>query len=809
MNKPDWLVEFPFLSQHWHSIVAIQSTFPTLSSYDLDKDWLDYLSLCKKEHSVLNWFQILRHFRQSRIAYIGFMDITLPIETHVNTMHLVSELANCMIRKAYLISFEEMIQKYGHVIDKSGQQVELLVFALGKLGTNELNYSSDVDLVFLHDGDGSSNGNRSLSAADYFTRFGQRLIKLLDFFSNDGQVYRVDMRLRPFGSSGPLVCSVAAFQNYLEYEGRDWERFAWMRARQICGTQTNSVDSLLQPFIYRRHLDYQVFDALAAIKSDIANHAKAEADNIKLGVGGIRVIEFIVQSLQLVFGGRHKQLRGTELFPQIQMLEQLNKLDSDAVECITLTWLILRKVENVAQLVNDQPNHVYPENEVILNVVSHMLGYEQWDQALVTIQQLRSKSDLIFKSLLNSKHTKDNLTEKQERTVNQLFQHFKNTKIPQSRVEQVKQLLRSAIQLSVDVQVLNYFVGLIKNMVSRPAYILMLLKEPNLLQKVMVLLEKHNYFFDVLKQHPVLLELLFEYEKYNLMDEVSLASRWTQQLQNNSDVEQWMESIRYFKKSHEFNLMMSWSDGLVNDEMACQQLSHLAKFILELVVRYSFDEMSKKLKKTALSPEQLIIIAYGSAAVDSMHIGSDLDLVFVMDVSTFEGTDRIFAQKWIRRIIHHLNSPMYNGKLYELDMQLRPNGNSGALITTCAEFESYQKHEAWIWEHAALIKSKPIFATSSQYEWHKDIRKKVLTKERSHEEVDLALTEMSAKLSASNKTKEHQGEFLILSNVLKYASKYPEIVEAYDLELIQQLLFELGLISTTSRPKPIKKGPIR
>ncbi len=512
----------------------------------------------------------------------------------------------------------------------------------------------------------------------------------------------------------------------------------------------------------------------------------------------------------MVFGGRHNQLRSYEIYPQFEQLTLLNKLETTAAVSIRKTWLKLRKVENIIQLVNDQANHSYPDSAVVLKVISEALGYQDWVHAFKDIEQLREKINQEFQNLLSTKQEKSELTTNQQLIVGQLLNRFSSSRVPQARVEQANQILCIASKQCDDVPVLTHLADLIKNILSRPAYLLMLLKERNLLKKLIKLLCKQEYFAASLKKHPVLLEQLFDYEEFIVFDEVTLSSKWLTQLQADCDVEQWMEATRFFKNAQQFNLMMAWSDGLIDDELACQQLTVLAKFMLSLVIHFSFKETALKFNEIALSPDQLIVIAYGSAAVGTMHIDSDLDLVFVLDIQPISGSERVFAQKWIRRIIHHLNSQMYNGKLYDLDMQLRPNGNSGALITTCSEFASYQEQEAWLWEHAAMVKSKPVFASKKQQEWHQEIRKQVLTQKRSYREVDEALDKMASKLSKTKKTSGHQGEFEIMSCVLKHAATNPEIVEHHALGLIRQKLIELNIVSADQiNLLAQKKGPIR
>ncbi len=803
MTAPNWLPEFPFLQTQWSAIEGVTHRYPDLGLYDLQEDWDTFLAAYQARHTTVDCYAMLRIFRQSRLAYLAYQDLFLPVEQHLGTMHRVSALADLMIIQAHAMAAAEMSERYGQVVNAQGEVVELMVFSLGKLGTYELNYSSDVDLVFMYRSDGASNGRKSLPAAAYFVRLGQKIIKLLDHFTQDGQVYRVDMRLRPFGSAAPLVCTVAAFQQYLLYEGREWERFAWMRARMVGGEPSLQATVMrdVLPFIYRKHLDYAVFQSLAHIKTEIAGNLSFSHDDLKQGSGGIRAVEFIVQSLQMVFGGRNTQLQGNSISPQIKALAAARKLKPKEADLLHMAWLWLRKTENISQSVADQDTHEISDNGTVRQVLAEAFECVDWEDFKNKLENHRLTVSSLFAELFESSDAEESLLPEQQQTCQQLMAQLPVNRLPQDRSEQVEQLVRMAVSMDQPA-VLQDFIDLVKKLLTRPSYLLMLQKESNVFRKVLQLLGQSPYFVNQLQAYPMLLEQLFEQHEAAIDSADELQVLWQSQAVQN-DLEGWMEAIRNFKLAQQFNWIMGWVDQRVTRTQIGQQMTTLAQFILAEVVQYCFHEIAQKFPQISMTSDSLMVIAYGSAAVNDMTVGSDLDLVFLVDADLSQAEQQLFTQKWVKRVIHHLTSQMYHGKLYDLDMQLRPNGHSGPLVTTRKQFESYQLHEAWVWEHAAMVKSKLLVGTKQQRQWHKAFREQVLSIKRPAESVDQALQEMVEKLRHTSTGKSHDSEFAVLAGVLKHSWTEPELLVVSSLSELQQILLDKGLIDA-DKPKLLK-----
>lgn len=795
-TAPVWLEEFPFINSQWPYFQHLLQQCSDLGQYDLNQDW----DLFCKEHQHLSGFSLLRQFRKSRLAFIAYLDFNQSLVDHIQTMHMVSDLADLLINQAYLIANAEMKNRFGVVLDSDGHLVSLQVFALGKLGTKELNYSSDVDLVFVYAEQGMSNGNRSIDADSYFTKLGQKIIKLLDYFSTDGLVYRVDMRLRPFGTAGPLVCSESSLTQYLINEGRDWERFAWMRARLVCGDFV-AAESLLREvgaFIYRKHLDYNVFSSLAQVKKTIASVYSNSINDLKHGLGGIRTIEFIVQSLQLVFGGRTVKLQNVSIYPVFDVLQSERKLSTDDVELLRGTWLWLRKLENLSQIINDQSTHQLPEGDSIETRIAVLNGYTDWCSLYREFLAKRKLVDGLFTQLFKASSQEEPLNQSDEILLQQLLDQINFQRVPQDTVHKAKQLLELTV-LKAPVAVCRDFVDIIKVLLKRPSYLLMLIREQNVHNNVLKLLADHSYFKATLIDYPVLFEQLFDHQPYKKITQENLSLAWLErqsQACKDNDVENWMEQLRYFKLVNQFNLMRSYSASEITQKQLSIQFTLLAEFIINEVSRFCWNEILEKYPTVELAAKDLMVLAYGSMAVYDMSVTSDLDLVFVIDHVSFTAEERVFMQKWVKRIVHHLGSQMYHGLLYEIDLQLRPNGQSGPLVTSKSEFEKYQKTQAWTWEHAAMVKSRMVLGSAKQKNWHVGLRKSILSQSRDPQKVQADLLEMTGKLQQLKELKAHQQDFSILEQVLIHAHQYPELLLIYDMVTLKNRLNQLNLLDS-------------
>lgn len=789
----DWAA-FPFVEKWLSEVRSIRQQWPELSQYQVASDWRTFQS----SHSDKDLNHQLRWFKQSRLAYLAVMDAEDPTaspENHLTTIHQVTALAECMVQQALAFAVQQVKSRMGEVRDEQGNIIPFVVFALGKLGTGELNYSSDIDLVFVCGGQGQSDGPRVVNSERYFEKMGRLLIQCLDQFTQHGRVHRVDMRLRPFGSAAPLVCTAAALHNYIITEGREWERFAWMRARPVAGCKelAKEVLSLIQPFIYRRHLDYSVFDSLARVKLDMHALAQTHEDDIKLGPGGIREIEFIVQSMQVTFGGRHPQLQGEAMAPQFDKLCHVSHLDSAQVKALSEAWYFMRRLENLFQLVDDGQTHVPPAEERSRQAIAEVMGYDDWSSCQQ--QWLLHRDEVIsqFKALFEDEANEQALAADQLLWVSETMAlHFED-KMPQDREDQMRRLLERAIELATREFVQQQFLPIVLSIMRRPSYVMMLLQESALLPRLFGLLRQSSYFTTIIKQHPALLELLFEPEP--LPKDMGVEWYRQQWRRPPEDEEQWMEAMRFFKHKHQFLLI----EQRRHDTLTLRQgFSDLAACVVDLVVKKAWHDVLSRLGDVGLAAEDMMVLAYGSLGVRYMSLASDLDLVMVIDRDQLDPEQQVFIQRWGKRITHHLTVKTYHGVLYELDLQLRPNGQSGALVTNRAEFEHYQQHQAWVWEHAALIKARLINGSKAQQQWFVELRKRILTKTKDPNLVTEEMNKMSQKLHQLGR-KGHDQEMELLTQVLLLAPKRPAVLDFdHYLAFLDQAL-GLGLIDESTR----------
>lgn len=779
MIASQWQQAFPFLSCLQADINRLLEKYPQQSDLNLSQDWQWF----EQQNKSLDVFKKLRIYRKTRLALIASLDELGCGSSHLWAMHRTSELAILMVQQAYRYCRKELNKKYGQVISPEGYPVSLQVFALGKLGTGELNYSSDLDLVFVYEHGGLSNGSRTLEAQPYFERFGRRLIQLLDQFTADGQVYRIDMRLRPFGSASPIVCSNEALSQYIINEGREWERFAWMRSHTVAGNIASGRAMLqeIKPFIYRKHLDYSVFESLARIKREMSADLPNHQSDLKLGEGGIREIEFIVQSLQVTFGGRIELLQGRAIFPQFKQLQNKQKIPAKQAQKLQQAWLFLRKLENLCQLQNDQQTHKLPTDKQQLESFALLMGFNCWNSCY---QQLNSHQQFVqqqFSELFEQEQTtQTKLNQSQIITIKNIIKQHFHTKIAQTHVDKVRQLLERAFTIGDPLLCQQRLLPILKAISKRPSYILMLIQEQSLLPKLLKLLQKSEYFSHTISRFPALLELFFEPE--NMLEPID--QRWLQQQWDSHknwpdlDAEQWAENIRYFKQKIQFKLIQAQQQQQLHDRSLRHAFCSLAEFLLSKVVQQSHQETRLKHKSSTIKAGLLQIIAYGSLGVKNMHQDSDLDIVFIVDLPRINSDQRLFLQRWIKRIISQLNTTMYHGDLYQVDLQLRPNGNSGAMVTTISEFTRYQQQQAWLWEHAALIKARLLNSPPNE-NWLDQLRTKLLCRPKTKQQIDQAFEKIEQKMQQQGKETHHQ-ELKLLEKILQLASQKPELLRFSD-----------------------------
>ena len=730
----------------------------------------------------------LRHLRQREMVRIIWRDLNRLADLTETTLAL-SDLADACCDQALKWLHEDLKRDFGTPVDENGVEQRLVVIGMGKHGAQELNLSSDIDLIFSFAEHGETeSGRRSLENAEFFNRLGKRLIKVLDTQTADGFVFRVDMRLRPFGASGPLVASFGAMEHYYQTQGRDWERYALIKARIVAGDieAGNELLSTLNPFIYRRYIDYSAFESLRDMKQMISreNRIKGRHNNIKLGAGGIREVEFIAQAFQLIRGGRDRQLQQRELMNILPLLPDAVGVPQVLVDELREAYLLLRNVEHAIQALADKQTQELPADELSLERIAWNLGDLSWSELEQQLNAARENVSRHFADVISpvDESGGEEATES-DRELAQLWdQGFEDSEALQAhlgslgfaeverasktliefrnlRTAQVLQsigqerllallprLLTELINCPQPEQTLERVLQLIQSVLRRSAYLVLLSENPGALKQLVRLCSASPWFADKLANQPVLLdELIDSRTLFNPPAAEELGTELRQHLLRipEDDIEQLMEALRYFRNAHILRVAAADITGALPLMKVSDYLTWLAEAILQAVLEIAWREMQAKYgtpQRTEGEPAELdfVVVGYGKLGGIELSYGSDLDLVFLHDLPSNlmtaggprEIANTVFFTRLGQRIIHILNTFTPSGQLYEVDMRLRPSGNSGLLVTSLEAFKQYQLKEAWTWEHQALVRARPVAGSARLAEDFMAVRGEILSQRR-------------------------------------------------------------------------------
>ena len=757
-------------------------------------------------------------------------------------MRSMTALAELVVRRAQACTMQTMAEQFGQPVGaESGAHQELLVIGMGKLGGGELNVSSDIDLIFVYPEDGETNGQRSLSNHEFFNRLGRKIIALINDLTADGYVFRVDMRLRPYGDSGPLTMSFAALEEYLVAQGREWERYAWIKARVISpehSIHTVELEKLAQPFVFRKYLDFGAFDSMrklhAQIRAEVARRDRHH--NIKLGPGGIREIEFIAQVFQLIRGGRDAALRTRPTRQVLQRLALDGELSTDSVQRLDESYVFLRNLEHRLQYLNDQQTQELPEDAEQQKIIATAMGYTDYAVLLATLEPLREFVSQQFETVFGAKQEanesdwwRDDTTTEEiaiglavlgyKESINlaeNLFQ-FRNgsryQQLPEVSRDRLNALLPRLAELCAEIancdNALRRTLVLLEAIARRAAYLAFLAEYPQVLPRLVRLLAASAWAGDYLTQHPILLdELLDTRELYVAPDWPALDAQLTEQLAVHiGDTEREMDTLRQFQQAQTFHLLAMDLQGLLPLEKLSDHLSDLADLILRHVLRLCWRDARKKHQDHA----KFAVIAYGKLGGRELGYASDLDLVFLYD-DEHPDAGEIYA-RLAQRINTMLSSYTSSGRLYEVDLRLRPNGESGLLVSSIAAFEQYQRQHAWVWEHQALSRARFCAGDESVGAQFERIRVDVLRMPRDISRLREDVIEMRQKMHDGhvNRTalfdiKQDKGgmvdiEFIVQFLVLAHAAAHSELTANRGNIVILDIAAKLGLIEGETSDK--------
>ncbi len=797
----------------------------------------------------------LRHLRTLLMMRWIWQDALQTISLEQLTDEL-SEFADGCISFAKDYTYQHLVAKYGEptFINEQGnvQIDDMAIMAMGKLGAQELNLSSDIDLIFVHQARGETNGNkakgtRSIDNKRFMTRLGQGIIKLLDNKTADGFVFRVDMRLRPWGDGSDLAIHLSALQKYFTMHGRAWERFAWLKARvvgQIDQPFYEEIQALIKPFVFRYYVDYSAFSALREMKSLIQNQVaqREDLDNIKLGAGGIRDIEFIVQAFQLIYGGRHPQLQIKPCLQAMQVLCELGYLEHSTYEQLQAAYRFLRRLEHAIQAINDQQTQRLPHDEQWQHNLAVTLNFENWHALLDQLNRHRESVNVPFERMVTERQIPDNedtdlepehldeqiarLNEVLTKENREVLQNFWQSKMVANLSDEARERLDDAYPVIVHALLahqeqqqlantaLPRFISLLEAICRRSIYLVMIAENPNATIELIPMLSASPWIAKELAQYPVLLDTFLQQRYRHLPDKRELRDILRQQLLRvePNDEEELLSVLRLFKKNQV--LAVAASDVLAERPImkVSDSLTYIAEVVLEAALERAFAEIVNRYgypigqdgDPVTEADCGFAIIGYGKLGGLELSYSSDLDLVFLhkikeqgMTTGEKSVSGMKFAARLVQKLMNYLNTQTRDGRAYEIDMRLRPSGNAGMMVVSCHAFETYQMDKAWSWEHQALVRARAICGDRRVTARFCDIRRDVLSLPRTLDQVRSEVTSMRIKMQKHLGTSQWQQEagkfhlkqdaggivdieFLAQFAVLAYSHEYPSLTKWSD-----------------------------
>jgi glutamate-ammonia-ligase adenylyltransferase len=747
----------------------------------------------------------------------------------------VTALADIAISNAISHLERWLAVEYGEPMgNDSGLRQKLHVIGMGKLGGCELNVSSDVDLVFVYPEDGETRGARPLSNHEFFIRFARRLIALLNEMTADGYVFRVDMRLRPLGADGPLACSFGMLENYFVTQGREWERYAWIKARVVCGDRARELlDELVRPFVFRRHLDYSAFESLRELHREVRREVERRDifDNIKLGPGGIREVEFIVQLFQLIRGGRDAALRATPTLTVLPLLAARSLLPHAAVRELTDAYVFLRNLEHRLQYLDDKQTQTLPDNSDDQALIAAAMGCADYAALHALLDHHRGNVTRHFESIFatsqddahplaglwhagDDEKNLDSLRELGYRAPQQTLARIAalrdNNRVrlmPESSQARMRQLVPLVIEIAARQpdpdSTLERMLLLLESISRREAYLALLLQYPQTIERGAQLANASPWAAAYLARHPILLdELLDTTTLYAAPDWTRLGAALRSQIDEVAgDTEHQMDVMRHFKHSQTMHLIAQDLSGELPLEKLSDHLSDLADLILYEVLRVTWQGMRSKHR----GQPRFAIVAYGKLGGKELGYASDLDLIFLYDDDAPEAPENY--ARLAQRLNNWLTSLTPAGVLYESDLRLRPDGTGGLLVSTIAGFAEYQAKRAWVWEHQALTRARFTAGDRDIGRQFEAIRIEVLRQNRDLEPLRAEVVTMRDKMSDAHPNtsgrfdiKHDRGglidvEFIVQYLVLGYSHRHAELTGNIGNLALLKLAARLGLIA--------------
>ncbi|MCX9157645.1 bifunctional [glutamate--ammonia ligase]-adenylyl-L-tyrosine phosphorylase/[glutamate--ammonia-ligase] adenylyltransferase [Niveibacterium sp. 24ML] len=774
----------------------------------------------------------LRRLRTWVICHTAARDL-LGLAPLSEVTEAMTRLAEVSIAHAHELLHATLAARHGAPAGSDGSPMHLIIIGMGKLGGRELNVSSDIDLIFVYPEDGETSGARPLSHFEFFTRLGRQIIAAIGEVTEDGFVFRVDMRLRPNGDSGPLVSSFDALEHYFIAQGREWERFAWIKARALSGSRHDELAAIVRPFVFRKYLDFGAINALRALHTQIrAQVARREmATNIKLGPGGIREIEFTAQVFQIIRGGRDIGLQIKPTLPVLEALADRGVLDFDAVAAMEEAYVFLRRLEHRLQYLDDAQTHDLPATPEDRQRIAVAMGFADEAAMLAELERHRRIVGVAFQAACGdpneAEHALDelwdagitpehvatrfeamgfkNATAAADRLA-QLREGNRYRQLPESIRERFDALIPRIVEgcaaLPNPDDTLARTLNLIETISRRGAYLALLQQYPQALRRLLELASASSWAAEYLTTHPILLDELLDARPLDeAPDWPAFACHLREQLDAaEPDIERQMDLMREQHHAQVFRILHQDIAGKWEVEAIGDHLSALADVVLEETIRQCW----RKIKKRHTETPQFAVIGYGKLGGKEMGYSSDLDIVFLYDDEDQSASEHY--ARLAQRLLTWLSSRTPAGTLFETDTRLRPNGESGLLVSSLEAFSKYQNESAWLWEHQALTRARFVAGDKRVGAAFEAAREEILRRPRDLAGLATDVIAMRRKMldnhasrGDSFNVKDDPGglidfEFIIQYLVLGHAHTHPKLVANLGNIALSRICGELGLI---------------
>jgi [glutamine synthetase] adenylyltransferase / [glutamine synthetase]-adenylyl-L-tyrosine phosphorylase len=749
----------------------------------------------------------LRQYRNRKLTEIIFFDVVLqqPLQ---DILTYLSDLADALIARSLSTAEVILSRKHGQPFDEDGNPLQLNIIAMGKLGGRELNFSSDIDLICSFANDGELSGYGHLSYQEYFQRVVRLFSKILADNTEDGFVYRVDLRLRPWGDSGPVALSHAAVEHYYQLHGRDWEQYAMVKARILSGSENDKayLQSIIKPFVYRKYHDYRVFEGLAGLKDKIDMQARSKKMelNIKVGTGGIREIEFFIQAFQILKGGRNHNLQQPGIFNCFSNFPEHKIVPEETVMELLKAYCFLRLLENRIQMVDDEQTHLLPTNKNSRTRIARSMNFNHWDDVEEILKQHRINvarhfNELFKKDAGNSDSNSpfsggdsisDESTEEhqlefiramglpQPEDINQQLLNFYRSKewgFMSAKAKQrfntlLPELLRTLIPGRQPNVLFARLLKLFASIAGRSVYFEFLYQNQPLLGKISNLFDLSEWIADEVSSFPMLLENLFSSGSLeDRFSKIILQDNLSRQLLNVSgDQELELDTLRLFKREQTLEIATAELAHEISTIDVSHYLSDLAEVVLDAIYRLASNMLEIKHGEPQYKIDKQIktanfaIIGYGKLGGQELHYQSDLDVIFLHDS---QGSNQqtsgpkviensMYFARLAQKIISMTHVLTSAGKLYEIDSRLRPDGASGLLVSTIAAFALYQQEKAWTWEHQALVRARLVAGNQGLKLLFENIKRDILALPRQIDELAREIIDMREKMVEANHSPE-------------------------------------------------------